>query len=129
MDYYLALNKTQSTWKTASEDITPWLQFFLNIIKSQSTQALKIIEGDNIEQVETDLYIKEFYPFVLKRSKDFSISQLYRVLELWKNRADFGEDVKKTLQDTIALKFEKRRIISFGADGKVEKTKADNERK
>lgn len=49
IDYYLALNKTQSTWKTNSEDITPWLMFFLNIVKSQSNQALKIIEGDNIE--------------------------------------------------------------------------------
>jgi Fic family protein len=49
LDYYLALNKTQSTWKTDSENIAPWLLFFLNIIKSQSVQALKIIAGDNIE--------------------------------------------------------------------------------
>jgi Fic family protein len=49
LDYYLALNKTQTTWKTDSEDIIPWLIFFLNVIKSQSSQALKIIEGDNIE--------------------------------------------------------------------------------
>ena len=27
VDYYLALNKTQSTWKTDSEDITPWCHF------------------------------------------------------------------------------------------------------
>jgi Fic family protein len=43
------LNKTQNTWKTEKEDITPWLLFFLDIVKTQSTQALKIIEGDNIE--------------------------------------------------------------------------------
>src|SRR5258706_14978442 len=49
VDYYLALNKTQTTWKTDLEDITPWLVFFLNVIKSQSSQALKIIAGDNIE--------------------------------------------------------------------------------
>lgn len=49
VDYYIALNKTQSTWKTDSENITPWLLYFLDIIKSQSRQALKIIEGDNIE--------------------------------------------------------------------------------
>lgn len=48
-DYYLALNKTQSTWKTQSENISDWLIFFLNIVKSQSAQAMKIIEGDNIE--------------------------------------------------------------------------------
>lgn len=49
IDYYLALNKTQTTWKTDTEDITPWLIFFLKIVKYQSNQALKIIEGDNIE--------------------------------------------------------------------------------
>lgn len=49
VDYYLSLNKTQNTWKTAQENITPWLLYFLKIIKKQSSQALKIIEGDNIE--------------------------------------------------------------------------------
>jgi len=49
LDYYLALNKTQATWKTEAEDISPWLLFFLNVIQTQSKQALKIIEGDNIE--------------------------------------------------------------------------------
>jgi Fic family protein len=48
-DYYLALNKTQNTWKTKKEDISYWLIFFLNVIKKQSDQALKIIEGDDIE--------------------------------------------------------------------------------
>jgi len=49
VDYYLALNKTQSTWKTENEDISAWLLFFLNVIKAQSTQALKIMEGDTID--------------------------------------------------------------------------------
>lgn len=49
--YYRALNKTQSTWKKDIEDITPWLLFFLETVKTQSTQALKIIEGDDIESL------------------------------------------------------------------------------
>lgn len=49
VDYYLALNKTQNTWKSDNENITPWLLYFLDIMKKQSEQALKIIEGDNIE--------------------------------------------------------------------------------
>ncbi len=48
-DYYLALNKTQSTWKSDKENITHWLLYFLDVMKKQSSQALKIIEGDNIE--------------------------------------------------------------------------------
>ncbi|PCJ25125.1 MAG: cell filamentation protein Fic [Rickettsiales bacterium] len=49
VDYYLSLNKTQSTWKTEKEDVSSWLLFFLNIVKSQAIQALSIIEGDDIE--------------------------------------------------------------------------------
>lgn len=49
IDYYLALNKTQSTWKTDQEDIAPWLLFFLNIVNKQAEQALNLMEGDNID--------------------------------------------------------------------------------
>lgn len=49
LDYYLALNKTQASWKSEKEDISPWLLFFLSVMKEQSQQALKIIEGDTIE--------------------------------------------------------------------------------
>ena len=50
LDYYLALNKTQSTWKTDDEDISMWLLFFLKIVKQQSADALMIMEeGNKIE--------------------------------------------------------------------------------
>jgi len=48
-DYYLALNKTQKTWKTGKEDLSQWLLFFLKIIQAQARQALKILEGDHFE--------------------------------------------------------------------------------
>ncbi len=48
-DYYLALNKTQSSWKTDKENIAPWLLFFLNVVKLQATQALALLDGDDIE--------------------------------------------------------------------------------
>jgi Fic family protein len=48
-DYYLALNKTQSTWKTETENITPWLTYFLSIVKEQALNAYKLVEQDSIE--------------------------------------------------------------------------------
>jgi len=51
VNYYRALNKTQQTWKTEQEDITRWLLFFLNTVKKQSQQALKLIENDHIEHL------------------------------------------------------------------------------
>jgi Fic family protein len=48
-DYYLALNRAQSSWKTDSEDIYPWLIYFLEIVKAQAVKALDLIGKDNIE--------------------------------------------------------------------------------
>lgn len=50
-DYYLALNRTQSSWKTEREDIYPWLSYFLSIVKEQANSALALIERDNIEDL------------------------------------------------------------------------------
>ncbi len=51
VDYYLALNKTQSSWKTQNENITPWLLFFLNVIKAQSAEALKLVSEETIDHL------------------------------------------------------------------------------
>lgn len=50
-DYYLALNRTQNTWKTENEDIGAWLTYFLDIIRLQATQAMVLVEGDQIEHL------------------------------------------------------------------------------
>lgn len=50
-DYYLALNKAQSSWKSRKEDIFPWLIYFLEIVKSQATDALALIQEDRIENL------------------------------------------------------------------------------
>lgn len=71
VDYYLALNKTQSTWKTSKEDITPWLIFFLKVIQSQSHQALKIIQGDNIEYLLSEKQLA-VWAWANKTTSEFS---------------------------------------------------------
>jgi len=48
-DYYLALNKTQKTWKTAQEDTTPWLHYIFEIFRQQAREAQRILEGDQFE--------------------------------------------------------------------------------
>lgn len=44
-EYYLALRKTQKNHKTKNEDITPWLNFFLDAVLAQVTKALDLLEG------------------------------------------------------------------------------------
>ena len=48
-EYYVALRKTQMTFKSEQPDITPWMTFFLNIILDQSKQAVGLLSDDNLE--------------------------------------------------------------------------------
>lgn len=48
-DYYLALRKSQKTFKTDAENLTYWLDFFLTIMLKQSQMAIGLITAENIE--------------------------------------------------------------------------------
>lgn len=50
-EYYIALNKTQKTWKQEQENITPWLLFFLEVVTAQAKEAMKILEDEAIEHL------------------------------------------------------------------------------
>ncbi|MBI2641910.1 Fic family protein [Candidatus Roizmanbacteria bacterium] len=49
-EYYVALRKTQITFKSENPDIVPWLTFFLNVILTQSKEAVKLLNTDNVEK-------------------------------------------------------------------------------
>ena len=49
--YYLALRKSQRTFKKGAGDIAPWLEFFLSLILAQSKEAISLISGENIEDI------------------------------------------------------------------------------
>ena len=48
-DYYLALKRAQSSWKSPQEDISAWLVYFLSILRQQAQEALEVLEGDNVD--------------------------------------------------------------------------------
>ena len=49
--YYIALRKSQKTFKTRSESIIDWLNFFLDIVFAQSREALNLISSENLEVI------------------------------------------------------------------------------
>jgi len=71
-DYYLALNRTQSSWKTAKENITPWMLFFLHIVKLQATQAFTLLEGGNIEHLLSPKQLSLWQWALHNKSLEFS---------------------------------------------------------
>jgi len=50
-EYYLALRKSQKTFKTEHENITPWLDFFLTIFLKQSQMVVELLSKENIEKL------------------------------------------------------------------------------
>lgn len=80
-DYYLALNKTQNTWKSEREDIVPWLVFFLRVVREQSKQALKIIEGDDIEYLLSTKQLS-LWQWAVAKEREFNRGDAVTALQL-----------------------------------------------
>src|SRR3989338_389961 len=50
-DYYIALRRSQKTFRTEHEDIVPWLNFFLSILLTQVKMAVELLSKENIEKL------------------------------------------------------------------------------
>jgi Fic family protein len=50
-EYYIALRKSQKTIKQKKEDITSWINFFLEVFLEQSQMAVELLSKENIEKL------------------------------------------------------------------------------
>jgi Fic family protein len=50
-EYYIALRKTQKTIKGKNEDLTPWLDYFFNILDQQSILAINLLNKQDVEKL------------------------------------------------------------------------------
>jgi Fic family protein len=50
-DYYVALRKSQKTFKTKKEDVVPWVDFFLSVFLKQSKMAVDLLSKEDIEKI------------------------------------------------------------------------------
>ncbi len=50
-EYYIALRKSQETFKTAHDTVGPWLNFFLSAVQEQALKALSYLEEEKIEDI------------------------------------------------------------------------------
>ena len=48
-DYYMALRKSQNTFKTKQENINAWLEFFMNTVLAQAQGAVKLLTEEDLE--------------------------------------------------------------------------------
>lgn len=80
-DYYLALNKTQTSWKTADEDISAWLLFFLKIVAMQAREFIEVLESDNIEYLLSEKQLA-LWQWANSLNKEFSRKDAIEALNL-----------------------------------------------
>lgn len=64
-EYYIALRKSQETFKTKNETIIPWLNFFLSAIKDQADKILIYLEEEKIEDILSPKQY-EVWKYILK---------------------------------------------------------------
>lgn len=50
-DYYVALRRSQRTFRSKREDIAPWLHFFLDVAFKQAQMAVDLLSKENIEKL------------------------------------------------------------------------------
>lgn len=50
-EYYIALRRSQKTIKQKKEDVTAWINFFLDIFLEQSQMAVELLSKENIEKL------------------------------------------------------------------------------
>jgi Fic family protein len=93
-EYYLALNKTQKTWKTKQENILPWILFFLNTVLKQGELSLKLLTKEKTEDFLSEKQLK-VWQFALSSSA-FSRSDAIAATGL--NPRTVEESIKKLLR-------------------------------
>lgn len=50
-DYYVALRRSQKTFKTEHEDVVPWLDFFFGALLKQAQMAVDLLSKENVEKI------------------------------------------------------------------------------
>jgi len=97
LDYYMALRKSQKTIDSKKEDITQWLEFFLNILLKQSQMAIELLSTENIEKLLT-LKQTAVWEYLKK------IDNIATPMEIAKNTKIAQPTVRQVLNKLMKLK-------------------------
>jgi len=101
-EYYLALRATQKNHKTEQEDISPWLNFLLDVLIEQARKAKEIMESERPEKLlsEKQSIIYDLF----NRDKTLSVSEIDKKL---KNKIP-QVTIKQALSRLVSLKLLER---------------------
>lgn len=78
--YYLSLRQTQKNHKTKNENITPWLEFFIEVVLEQSKKTLELVNGNNNKKLLSELQ-KEVYD-IFEIDKELKVSEIQKITKI-----------------------------------------------
>jgi Fic family protein len=97
-EYYLALRATQKKHKTKNEDITPWVNYFLDALTEQADRARVLMENDQPEKMLSKKQLEIYRLF--DSSKEIGIAEVVKLLKGKTPRAT----IKQALSRLVKLK-------------------------
>lgn len=103
-DYYLALRATQKNHKTKNEDITPWLDLFLETLIEQAKEAKKLIEKEQPEKLLSEKQLKVYHLF--NKNETLSVLEIDKKLK--------GKIPKVTIKQALSRLKELRLLERLG---------------
>ncbi|MDP3244055.1 MAG: Fic family protein [bacterium] len=110
-DYYIALRRSQKSMGTKSENITDWLDFFLDMVLKQSQMAVELLSKENIEKILSKKQITVWQ--YIEKVKETSTG------DITKNTNIARPTVKQTLD--VLLKLKKIERIGLGRSARYRK--------
>jgi Fic family protein len=76
LDYYLSLRQTQKNHKTKKEDISPWLNFYLEAVLVQAQKAIELLDGRDNEKLLSKTQLKVLEEF--KKKEELAVSEIHK---------------------------------------------------
>ncbi len=101
-EYYLALNKTQKSWKSDKEDLSAWLLYIFDVFHEQAIEAQKLLESDQFEFLLSEKQLK-FWQWA-KKQDEFSRRTAIDALGF----------APRTVEDIIKKLFDMKKLQRLG---------------
>jgi Fic family protein len=81
-EYYRVLNYTQKAWKTDREDVSQWLIFFLEIVKTQALEGLRLLQEDDFESLLSEKQALVWTYILSLNGAEFSRKSIREAIDL-----------------------------------------------
>jgi len=81
IDYYLTLRNSQKTFRSDSENLSPWMNFFCDVLHTQAEQSLELISETEVTKLLSPQQQK-VWKYILTQENEFTPRELEEVTKI-----------------------------------------------